>query len=128
MLDRLGIAVMEERRHDRHLAALKDYLRMEYGSTSGMGRYIAEANHPPSPRFGLRAFLAKIVGVTSKSSTRAAPAAPVPAAPVEPALSEARVDHATLRPQAAMAPQVRPVGYSKGSKVRPHTALPPLKR
>ncbi len=119
MLD-LGMAVMEERRHDRHLAALKDYLRMEYGSTSGMGRYIAEANHAPSPRLGLRAFLAKIVGVASKSSTRAAP--------IERALSEARVDPATPRPQAAMAPQVRPVGYRRRLKVRPHTALPPLKR
>ncbi len=123
MLDRFGIAVMEERRHDRRLAALEDYLRMEYGSTSGMERYIAEANHAPSPRSGLRPFLAKIAGIASKSSTRAAPAASV-----EPALSEGCADHATPRPQASIAPQVRPVGYPRRLNERPHTALPPLKR
>ncbi len=117
------MAVVEERRHDRHLATLEAYLRTEYGSTNGMERYIAEANQTLSPRSGLRTFLAKIAGVASKSSTQAAPAASV-----EPALSDERADPAPPRPQAAMAPQVRPVGYRRRSNVRPRTALPPPKR
>ena len=123
MLDRYGMAVMEERRHDRRLAALENYLRMEYGSTSGMERYIAEAKPAPSPRSGFRTFLAKIAGVASKSPTRAAPAASV-----KPALSEQYTDHATPRPQAAIGLRVRPVGYRRRLNVRPHTALPRLKR
>ena len=123
MLDRYGMAGMEERRHDRRLAALENYLRMEYGSASGMERYLAEAKHVPSPRSGFRTFLAKIAGRASKSPTRA-----TPAASVEPALSEEYADHATLRPQAAIGLQVRPVGYRRRLNVRPHTALPRLKR
>ena len=123
MLDRYGMAVMEERRHDRRLAALENYLRMEYGSTSGMERYLAEAKHAPSPRSGFRTFLAKIAGVASSSPTRAAPAASA-----EPALSEEYADHATPRPQAAIRLQVRPVGYRRRVNVRSHTALPRLKR
>ncbi len=126
MLDRYGMAVMEERRHDRRLDALENYLRMEYGSMSGMGRYLAEAKHAPSPRSGFRTFLARIAGVASKSPTRAAPAAS--AASVEPALSEENADHATPRPQAAIGLQVRPVGYRRRVNMRSHTALPRLKR
>ncbi len=77
MFDRYGMAVVEERRHDRRFAALENYLRMEYGSTGGMDRYIAQANHDSSPRSGLRAFLAGIARVVSRSSTRFPPAATV---------------------------------------------------
>ncbi|MEE9181592.1 MAG: hypothetical protein V3U33_03385 [candidate division NC10 bacterium] len=77
MFDRYGMAVVEERRHDRRLAALEDYLRMEYGSTSGMERYIAQGNHGSSPRSGFRAFLAKIAGAVSRFSIRAPSAASV---------------------------------------------------
>ncbi len=123
MLDRYGMAVMEERRHDRRRASLENYLRMEYGSTSGMERYLAEAKHAPSPRSGFRTFLAKIAGVASKSPTRAAPAASV-----KPPLSEEYADHATPRPEADIGLQVRPVGYRRRVNMRPHTALPRLKR
>ncbi|MEE9592427.1 MAG: hypothetical protein V3W28_02470 [Thermoplasmata archaeon] len=122
-LDQYGMAVMQERHHDRRHGALENYLRMEYGSTSGMGQYIAEANHSSSPRSGLRAFLARIAGVVSRPSIRA-----TPAVSVKPALSEDCADHAAPRPQAAAALRVRPVGQGRGLNVRPRTVVPPLKR
>ncbi|MEE9163339.1 MAG: hypothetical protein V3U17_00875 [Thermoplasmata archaeon] len=70
MFDRYGMAVVQERRHDRRLVALENYLRMEYGSTGGMNRYIAQGNHGSFPLSGLRAFLAGIAGMVSRSSTR----------------------------------------------------------
>ncbi|MDX1534455.1 MAG: hypothetical protein R3291_02415, partial [Thermoplasmata archaeon] len=84
LLDRFGIAVTEERRFDRRLVALEDYLRTEYGSTSGMERYVAEANHNSSPRSGLRTFLARIAWAVVKPQTQVAK----PAAPVELTVSE----------------------------------------
>ncbi|MEE9164154.1 MAG: hypothetical protein V3U17_05115, partial [Thermoplasmata archaeon] len=95
MLDiyRYGQAAMEERRQNRRLGELDAYLRREYGSSSGMERYIAEANHTSSLPSSLRTFLAKIAGVVSRPSIRAAPAASV-----EPTLSEECADHATPRP------------------------------
>lgn len=118
-----GMTVMQERRHGRRLGALEDYFRMEYGSTSGMGWYIAEANRNSSPRSRLRAFLAKIARVGSKPSIRA-----TPTASAEPALSEDCADHTAPRPQAAAALRVRPAGHGRGLKVRPRTAVPPPRR
>ncbi|MEE9163864.1 MAG: hypothetical protein V3U17_03605 [Thermoplasmata archaeon] len=77
MFDRYGMAVVEERRNDRRFAALGNYLRMEYGTTSGMDRYIARANHDSSLRPGLRAFLAGIARMVSRFPARALPAATV---------------------------------------------------
>jgi hypothetical protein len=122
-LDQYGMAVMQERHHDRRLNALEDYLRMEYGSTSGMGRYIAEANHSSSPRSGLRAFLARIAGVGSRPSIEA-----TLAVPAEPVLNEDGTDHAALRPQAAAALRVRPARHGRGLNMRPRAVVPPLKR
>ncbi len=83
MFDQYGTAVVGERRHDRRFAALENYLRMEYGSASGMDRYVAQANHGSSPHAGLRPLLAGIARKVSRSLTRA------PAAATDgPALSE----------------------------------------
>ncbi|MCJ2531308.1 MAG: hypothetical protein LN413_03180 [Candidatus Thermoplasmatota archaeon] len=123
MLD-LGMAFMEQRRHDRRLGALQSYLRIEYGSASGMERYIAEANHAPSPRSGFRAFLAKIAGAVTRPPTQAA----TPAISVEQALSGDGAEHTTPVARVAPAATSGPVRYRRRSNVRPHTALPPPKR
>jgi hypothetical protein len=117
------MAVMQERRHDRRLGALEDYLRMEYGSTSGMGRYIAEANHNSSPRSGLRAFLARITGAVSRPAIQT-----TTAVSVEPALSEDGTDHAAPQPHAAVALRVRAEGQRRGLNMGPRIVVPPLKR
>ncbi len=124
MLDRYGMAVMEERRHNRHLAALEDYLRREYGSTNGMERYIAEANHAPSPRPGLRAFLAKITGSVVRPGTQRV----TPAASVELGLSEDYAEHTAPAARVVPAPRARPVSFRGRLNVRPRTRLPPPKR
>ena len=124
MLDRYGMAVMEERHHDRRLAALEDYLRREYGSTNGMERYIAEANHAPSPRTSVRTFLAKVAGAVRRPRPQ-----PVrPAVSVEQVLSSEQSKR--VRPIAPVtpAPAVRPLAYRGRVKVRPRAGLPPLKR
>ncbi|MFQ5919403.1 MAG: hypothetical protein ACE5I4_05085 [Thermoplasmata archaeon] len=124
MLDRFGIAVVEERRFDRRRAALRDYLQMEYGSASGMERYIAEGNHTSFPRSGLRAFLAKIFGKVVRSRTPAA----TPAVSAEGMLGDDCAEHVTAVAKATPVPAARPVGYRGRLNVRPRTVLPPLKR
>ncbi len=124
MLDRYGMAVMEERRHDRRFAALEDYLRREYGSTSGMERYIAEANHTPSPRTGLRAFLAKIAGAFTQPPTQAA----TPAISVEQALGGDCDEPATPVARIARVPMSGRVRYRGHLNARPRTPPPRLKR
>ncbi|MFQ6012757.1 MAG: hypothetical protein ACE5LS_03825 [Thermoplasmata archaeon] len=124
MLDRYGTAVVEERRHDRRLACLEDYLRSEYGSADGMQRYLAEANHNPSPRSGLRAFLAKIARVVAGPRIQAA----TPAASVEGVLSEDCTEHAASAALVAPALRARPVGFRERLNVRPRNVLPPPRR
>ncbi|MEE9173801.1 MAG: hypothetical protein V3U30_02360 [Thermoplasmata archaeon] len=118
------MAVMEERRHDRRLAALEDYLRREYGSTSGMERYIEEANHAPSPRSGLRAFLAKITGIVVRPGTHGT----TPAASVELGLSKDRAEHTAPAPRVPPVPRARSVSFRGRLNVRPRTPLPPPER
>ncbi|MFQ5552768.1 MAG: hypothetical protein ACE5EW_03525 [Thermoplasmata archaeon] len=124
MLEHYGMAVMEARRHDRRLAALEDHFRWEYGSTSGMERSLTEADPTSSPRPGFRAFLAKISGFVSRSSTEVA----TPAASAEQALSEESAKHATSQAQGVIAPRARPVRYRRAFRAKPRTVLPPLKR
>lgn len=128
MLERFGIAVVEERRHDPRFAALEDYLRKEYGSTSGMGRYIAGANHTSPLRSGLRTLLAKIARAFTRPRTRVVTSA----VSVEQALGDDCAEHVTPVAQATPVAGTRPIGYrvrsNARSKVRPRTVLPPLKR
>ena len=124
MWDRYGLAVVEERREDRRLGALRAYLQTEYGSASGTEWYLAEANHTSSPRLGVRTFLARIAGLVSKSSTLVATST----ASVEPALSEECAEPTTPHAPRVTPASARPMRYRGGHNLRPRTVVPPLKR
>ena len=124
MLDRFGTAVVEERRFDRRLVALEEYLRKEYGSASGMERYVAEGKHTSSPRSGLRTFLAKIAGAVGKPRTRVA----TPAASAVLTASEEGADRGVAAAPVAQATTARPIRYRGRLNVRHRAGVPPLKR
>ncbi|MFQ6013724.1 MAG: hypothetical protein ACE5LS_08850, partial [Thermoplasmata archaeon] len=61
MLERYGKAVIEERTQPRHLAELRQYLRMEYGLGTEPGYLLREAKGAQRPRNRIRRAISRMV-------------------------------------------------------------------